>query len=332
MVEEARTPMSRTPVEPPANVARAVFTVQIVPGREAEFIAWIGRLEGACQAFPGFVASEIVKPVPGIQDDWVTMVSFDTREHLRAWLDSDTRRDLLTESAPLVVQRQQEGVFASREPGREGVTVVVHGEVPPGSESDFRKWQHGISQAAARRPGFQDARLFPPLPPYQDDWVIIYSFDTEAHLRGWLESPERQQWLRREKAVFHRKDERRLAGGFGNWFAMASDTGTFSLPPPWKQAMTVLLVLYPTVMLVYTFILPFLLRTVPQPLAVFASNVISVATLQYAAMRLANRALRFWLHPKESPRWPLNLGGAGLVLACYAVLILGFIVARGGFR
>lgn len=45
----------------------------------------------------GFIGFELFRPVPGIQDNWVAMLRFDTREHLDEWLQSDTRNKLLEE-------------------------------------------------------------------------------------------------------------------------------------------------------------------------------------------------------------------------------------------
>jgi antibiotic biosynthesis monooxygenase (ABM) superfamily enzyme len=49
------------------------------------------------QAFPGFMGSELFRPVPGVQDGWTSVFKFDTVEHLNAWLESDVRKQLLDE-------------------------------------------------------------------------------------------------------------------------------------------------------------------------------------------------------------------------------------------
>ena len=88
--------MTETPSSGDARTAQAVITLKVAPGSEAEFSALEGRLGAACQTFPGFLASEIVQPVAGVQDHWALRVRFASPEHLQAWLDSETRRRLLT--------------------------------------------------------------------------------------------------------------------------------------------------------------------------------------------------------------------------------------------
>src|SRR5438067_10238808 len=88
------------------ETAQAVITLNVAPGNEAEFRALEGRLGAACQGFPGFLASETVRPVEGIQDHWAIRVRFDSPERLQAWLTSETRRQFLRELAPLLLDEQ----------------------------------------------------------------------------------------------------------------------------------------------------------------------------------------------------------------------------------
>jgi hypothetical protein len=46
-------------------------------------------------AMPGFLHAELLEPVPGVQDDTVILLTFDTRQHLDDWLHSDERRQLV---------------------------------------------------------------------------------------------------------------------------------------------------------------------------------------------------------------------------------------------
>jgi len=46
-------------------------------------------------AMPGFLDAELLEPVPGVQDDTVILLTFDTREHLDGWLRSDDRKRLV---------------------------------------------------------------------------------------------------------------------------------------------------------------------------------------------------------------------------------------------
>jgi hypothetical protein len=76
-------------------------------------------------------------------------------------------------------------------------------------------------------------------------------------------------------------DEARVesfGGGFPGWFtAGRGESGQAALPALWKQAMTVILVLYPTVFLLSRYLSPWL-TGLPFAASLFVSNVASVST------------------------------------------------------
>ena len=83
---------------PPAGSVSAVISTQVQPGHEQAYRQWQRRIAAAEAAFPGYQGTRVEPPVPGVQDDWATVVRFDSDEHLQAWLDSDQRRRLLEEA------------------------------------------------------------------------------------------------------------------------------------------------------------------------------------------------------------------------------------------
>jgi hypothetical protein len=74
---------------------------RIRPGREAEYEVWLTRLtEGVRERFPGYLGAEFDRPAtPG--GDYRSIFRFDTAEHLAAFEDSEFRRQMLDEAAPL---------------------------------------------------------------------------------------------------------------------------------------------------------------------------------------------------------------------------------------
>jgi antibiotic biosynthesis monooxygenase (ABM) superfamily enzyme len=85
----------------PAPVS-AVISTRVKPGQEAAYRAWEQRIAAAQAKFAGFRGYRFEPPIPGVQDDWLAILRFDTERDLQAWLDSPERRKLLEESAPLV--------------------------------------------------------------------------------------------------------------------------------------------------------------------------------------------------------------------------------------
>jgi antibiotic biosynthesis monooxygenase (ABM) superfamily enzyme len=79
-----------------------VASFYVKPGSEALYVEFHDELVQTMMTFPGFMRSELFPPIAGIQDDTVVLMSFDTREHLDAWLESGERRRMLAAIDPII--------------------------------------------------------------------------------------------------------------------------------------------------------------------------------------------------------------------------------------
>jgi antibiotic biosynthesis monooxygenase (ABM) superfamily enzyme len=75
-----------------------VISTSVKPGQEAAFQAWQRRIAAIEAEFPGYQGYKLSPPIPGVQDDWVTIIRFDTEPHLQAWLSSPQRQELVRQS------------------------------------------------------------------------------------------------------------------------------------------------------------------------------------------------------------------------------------------
>jgi uncharacterized protein len=90
-------------VAPPPPHASAVIATSIRPGQETAFRTWHRKVVAAQSQWPGYRGARVEPPAAGLHDDWVTVVRFDTREHLDAWLTSDVRAALRTEAKDVIL-------------------------------------------------------------------------------------------------------------------------------------------------------------------------------------------------------------------------------------
>jgi antibiotic biosynthesis monooxygenase (ABM) superfamily enzyme len=88
----------------PPEAVSAVISMRITPGQDEGFHVWGRRIAAAQAKYPGFQGYKIDPPVSGIQDDWVTVLQFDTEEHLNAWMTSPERLTLLEETKPFATE------------------------------------------------------------------------------------------------------------------------------------------------------------------------------------------------------------------------------------
>jgi hypothetical protein len=320
--------MSETATDTGPVSATVVFARRVRPSRENEYLAWQAEMNDECRTFPGCEAVEMVPPVPGTQEDYVVIYRFDSFPHLDAWLRSDTRQALLARGQGLFAGAARQHVVAGRGATQQASGMVVCTRVKPGREPEYRAWQDRINAETARFPGFLDNEVFPPVPGLQDEWVVLVRFDTPDHLRSWLSSDVRKRLLDEAARLWDEADLESFSGAFPAWFGAGSiGSGRAALPPDWKQAMIVLLVLYPTVMLQGRFFSPWL-ASLPLAVSMFIGIMATVVLLTWLLMPLANRAFGFWLTPTNMRGRLVELRGIAVMVAGYALAIAIFLALR----
>ncbi|MDX3577521.1 antibiotic biosynthesis monooxygenase [Streptomyces sp. FL07-04A] len=75
-----------------------------------------------------------------------------------------------------------------------GATAIINQKVRPGLEHEYESWQEGVNAAAAGYAGYLGVEVSPPT-PVQPEWVVVYRFDSVAHLRAWIDSDTRARLL-----------------------------------------------------------------------------------------------------------------------------------------
>jgi uncharacterized protein len=204
-------------------------------------------------------------------------------------------------------------------------SVIVH-RVPPAAAERFLALQNDFTRLAEAFPGYQGTEVYPPPEPVGTEWVVLIHFADDAALRGWLDSAVRAEWVEKVRNEVGEFRIETLSGGFGSWFTGAvphpDDT-----PPGWKMVLTVLLGLYPTVIL-----LTLTLGRVTDPLGLavgmLIGNALSVSILQYAVMPVLTRVLGPWLRANARSR-RASVAGAAVVLLLLAGLTLLFRQVAG---
>ena len=71
----------------PSQETTAVIMTKVAKDAEDDFMAWQERIEAVQSKAPGYLGCEVQPPVPGFQEEWVTMLRFDSPDNLNAWLE-----------------------------------------------------------------------------------------------------------------------------------------------------------------------------------------------------------------------------------------------------
>ncbi|MFI8976555.1 antibiotic biosynthesis monooxygenase [Nocardia asteroides] len=288
-------PAAKTSPPRPAP-ATVVITQRLRAGREAEFRRWQAEVNDAAATFPGFLGAEVTPPGDA-GAEWSVLYRFDDVEHLKHWLDSATRRELLARGTGFFEQPSTQHVLVD-EPDEEVATVVVAHPVAAGREAEFVAWQDRMTEAERTFTGFRGSELHRPIPGVQDEWTIVYSFASAEHLDSWLASPQRKELLA-QAPDFRDFEVHRIANPYGSWFP-PTGSGPDQGPASWKTALSVLVGLYPTVVIL-TLAIDELWPSAPLWLSLLIGNILSVSLLTWVVMPVVTRALGFWMRPRPDP-------------------------------
>ena len=280
----------RRPVSDPSTSAPTVIVSRRPAlGLEAEFAEWVESVRAAAAGFPGHVGSELQPPAEAHPEDWVTVYRFDSQANLDRWLDSPERASMMGIGHGLTAGTTREQRVA-RAVDSHAVTAVMSQRILPEDLLEFRKAEAEIGAAMARSPGFISLEHSPPVAGVQTDYVVSFTFASRSDLDRWLESDSRREVLRLVEPFIEGERTLTVIGGFGGWFVAEKEQA----PKQWKQAVAVLIALYPTTLTLSLLQLRFF-ADVPWVPALFVSNVLGIAALTWLLMPGLTRLLGQWL-------------------------------------
>lgn len=285
-----------------------------------DFGRWLSELREAASSAEGFLSGS--SSVRDAELDWATAVTFASEDLLHAWLDSSAREVVVKAGqAQGYWCRTTDLVLGEGIEAPPGVSAFRR-DVAAGREADFRTIQDRLASASSQFPGYEGTVVLPP--DVGNEWLSILRFRTAPQLEAWLRSPEREEALPG------------LQSSLTKGFAAVSSTTPFAttvrvqhgrtlMTPNWKSAMLVLLVLYPTVMVLSRFFGPILDDAGAQPwLTLWVSQIVSVSALQWWLMPTVSRPFRTWLDPVDGAGLRISAIGAAVVIVGYAVTLALF--------
>ena len=298
-----QTEKSREPQAP--RPATAIASHRVHPDKLEAYVAAQNAITDAARRFPGFVGTEVLGPVAGLQDEWVAIFRLESNLAMKQWLENPDRVRLARQIEDLLIESSRMLVLASDERSEPPVAMVFTHRVAPGKVQDYLAWRRRAIAAQAHYPGYLATEFFEPHGP-SEEWVDIVRYDSVRALTEWMESKERQKLLAELGTIVDSMHAHRVTGLEG-WFAVnRGPDEAVSAPPSWKQALAVLFALYPTVM-VLTYLNP-LMRNLSLPVQMLIGNILSVALLTWAVMPQVTRLLGFWLNRSHGGRTREVLG------------------------
>jgi antibiotic biosynthesis monooxygenase (ABM) superfamily enzyme len=287
----------------------------------AGFQTWLSQLDAAARSAPGCVSAGASMHDDPLLDR-AHSATFDTEDWLHRWLDSPERLNVLEGGQVLGYWRQTSDLVITAAGAPAGVGEFRH-NVKAGSEGEFVSAQVRLARAGSGFPGYEGTALL--ASGIADERISLVRFRTGGQLSAWLRSPERSAALGDLRSSLS-KDFAVVANTTTPFATtVRTENGQTLMTPNWKSVMMVLLVLYPTVMILSRFFGPVLDGMGAAPwLALWISQILSVSLMQWWLMPVATRPFTRWLDPVDGAGWRISLAGAAVVVVCYAVTLMAF--------
>lgn len=131
MTQQPTTRPGQTEIGRPATV---LITRVISPGRRIDYERWLVRMIAAAARFPNNLGVVVLTPKPGDPDVFGLVHRFADEASLRAWEESDARRQLSSEADAFSTARRQEAT------GMETWFAISAASAP----SPPRKWKMAV--------------------------------------------------------------------------------------------------------------------------------------------------------------------------------------------
>jgi antibiotic biosynthesis monooxygenase (ABM) superfamily enzyme len=181
-------------------------------------------------------------------------------------------------------------------PHPDEVTSVIQHRVQVGAQAQYEAWLQAITPAAQHFPGHQGVNIIRPSVG-EDVYTIVLHFDTLEHLQGWLGSETRRRLSAEIQPLLASDECVEIKTGLEFWFT--PPTPRQRHPPPYKQFLLTLSVIFPLTVLVPWALRPLFHIAPALGLPVVSNFVIAaviVGLATYVIMPRYTRLLAGWLY------------------------------------
>ena len=189
---------------------------------------------------------------------------------------------------------EQEGQSSS-----DPVTALIVRNVKMERIKEFEEWALEMNQVVKGFEGYLGTDIIRPRDHSHPEYVIVVRFDKYEHLKAFMESTQREEWLKKSEEMTVGKMYVQEAQGFTPWFVLPDSSLPLVTPPKYKMALLTILALYPSLLILST-LLSYLFHAWPRPLLMLLTVLILVPIMTYYIMPLMTQLFQFWLYPKHT--------------------------------
>ncbi len=208
-------------------------------------------------------------------------------------------------------------------------SAVTEHIVPKDKQLDFRHWYQTLTHTMEQAEGYVRVDLHSPLACENDviKWYSIIHFDSQTHLDNWLNSSDREELMKAGQEYFETYRFKSFTTGAEGWFSHETGEEVTNLgPSAWKEALIVVLGLYPVVILQSKLFEHFgIMQSWSYANSMLVNLCITTIILTWFVMPRITQPLEFWLRPAYAfSETKKELMGVALIAVVMIAMVLLF--------
>jgi len=205
-----------------------------------------------------------------------------------------------------------------------GVAFVSTRWVQTDHEPQYLQWSEKIGAQLSITPGFVSYEQLPAVEGKQDFWTQIVKFDSKEASEDWAHSSQLAELLVEIEPYTRDSELASVRIGQQDWlnFGLSTKPGP-GAPTKWKQLITGIMALYPTVIIAHEILAQ--LVTVPFALSTLLTNAIAMSLVMLIWLPQLSKLLGGWLLPIKPLPPATTIGVAAAILAVIGGCLLIFL-------
>ncbi len=206
----------------------------------------------------------------------------------------------------------------------DGVAFVSTRQVQPDHEPQYRQWSEKVGSELEHTPGFVSFEQLPAVSGQQDFWTQIVKFDSRQAAEDWANSSQLAGLLDEIEPYTRESDVSSIRIGQQDWinFGLSDGPGP-GAPVKWKQLITGIMALYPTVIIAHEILSQ--VMTVPFALSTLLTNAVAMSLVMLVWLPQLSKLLGAWLLPVEPLPPARTFGVAAAILAVIGSCLVTFL-------
>jgi uncharacterized protein len=85
--------------------ASAVITHRVSAAQQPAYEQWLQEISSACKASAGMLDWHMIRPIAGYTDTYTVVIRYDSEQHLKQWMASDIRQQLIAKVENLLSEK-----------------------------------------------------------------------------------------------------------------------------------------------------------------------------------------------------------------------------------